>query len=88
MAGRSKRGSHTKCGVLVCEVGQAFRLAKSEESRKVGRPCHCCYYFLIKIQKLRYQRITFESTDPSGRFIKIESPQEIKENILRELVGK
>jgi len=46
MAGRSKPRSHTKCGVVVCGVGQAFLLYEFEESKKVGRPCHCCCYFL------------------------------------------
>jgi len=48
MARRSKPRSHTKWGVVVCGVGQAFWHLKLAKSQKVGRLCHCCCYFLIK----------------------------------------
>ena len=62
MARRSKPRSHTKCGVVVCEVGQAFWLLELEDGQKVGRLCHCCCYFLLKNYDLGNQGITFEST--------------------------
>ena len=35
MARRSERGSHTKCGVLVCGVGQAFWLKEFHKAKKL-----------------------------------------------------
>jgi len=45
MARRSKRDPPTKCGVLVCGVGQAFWQNEKEASQKVGRLCHRCCCF-------------------------------------------